>query len=609
MKRHHEVADPPQRPSIPAATSIPSVVSPSPHCGEQVSRTELVGILLLTLGALGLRIAWPSRMAVEHFDEGVYASNIFLPEYGYTYPMQHLYAPPLLPFAIEWMFVFGGPSNFGAMLVSLLAGTLTVPLVWWTGRRWGGPAAGMSAACLTAFSDVHLLFSRAALTDVLLTFWLTGAVALLSEAYGRRSRGLAIAAGVLTALAWWTKYNGWLPLAVGAASLAGAMCVPPTRADARSRVVLWGLAALTAGLLWLPWLISLQDSGGYAAVATNHRGYLVGIGGWWHSLVTQWSHVRSLDGPFTIAGVGVAVAAARLSGLRASPRFTWNGAGTTTALGLLCCGLAAWIGSVPVLGGLALLGLLREIVRTAKGTGSLDPWGLWLLAAWFTGLGVVTPLYTPYVRLMLPWLASSWFGAGCCLACFARRNHDLGKGREAIASHNAVDVRSPSTRWLVAAAGATGAMLLAWNSSDLLRRGVPGWESRRGLADVASQIGEMAHTNAGGAHAPGGPLLCYVYGEPALVFQLNLQRIVVARPVASLEFASEPEPPAVPTFLVTGPHAERSSDFRKQLVRAEAQLRRMRSWFAAHSKLVQLDEEGTGAQSDFPHPFTLYRLQ
>ena len=106
------------------------------------------------------------------------------------------------------------------MLPSLLFGTLTIPLIWWVGRQWFGPLSGIAAATLLSLSDFHIAFSRSALTDVPLCFWLLLAVYLFERSFRDLSWLTAIFAGATTGLAWWTKYNGWLPLAI---SLSGLM--------------------------------------------------------------------------------------------------------------------------------------------------------------------------------------------------------------------------------------------------------------------------------------------------------------------------------------------------------------------------------------------------
>ncbi|MFN0050802.1 MAG: ArnT family glycosyltransferase, partial [Planctomycetales bacterium] len=308
-------ASPPQR-------LIPSAARPT--------RLELGLVLALFLAGGGLRCAYPERMAVEHFDEGVYASNHwFGPTDDFRYPSQHLYAPPLLPSLIDWIFTLWGPSDLAAMVPSLVAGCLTVPLMWWIGRSWFSPVAGLAAATIAAFSDPHIAFSRTALTDVMLCFWLLLAVHCIWRALNGRGLGATLGAGFFTGLAWWTKYNGWLPLAIGGAGLlawwlanrlagsasestnrnigianvpsppdASEAPAPPDRAAPPSEgESLWALVArmgwiaAVAFLIWLPWLWSLQSHGGYAAVASNHRGYVVGISGWWGSLETQFDNL------------------------------------------------------------------------------------------------------------------------------------------------------------------------------------------------------------------------------------------------------------------------------------------------------------------------------
>ena len=105
--------------------------------GSSAVEWRLVVALFLT--GIALRAAWPSRLAVEHFDEGVYASNIFFSgEKGdERYPDQHLYAPPLVPLLIEYAMLAPGPSNIAVMAVNIAAGSLTIPLVWWVGRPPG----------------------------------------------------------------------------------------------------------------------------------------------------------------------------------------------------------------------------------------------------------------------------------------------------------------------------------------------------------------------------------------------------------------------------------------------------------------------------------------
>ncbi|TXT35960.1 MAG: glycosyl transferase family protein [Planctomycetota bacterium] len=246
---------------------------------QRVSRYELWAVVAITLLGTAVRFAFPSAMAIEHFDEGVYASNLLFPDQGNEYPDRHLYAPSLVPALIEWSIIIFGDKGIAPMLPSLLFGTLTIPLIWLVGRQWFGPLAGIAAATLLSLSDFHIAFSRSTLTDVPLCFWLLFAVYLFERSFRDLSWPTAIAAGFSTGLAWWTKYNGWLPLAI---SLSGLMAWSLfARRDERHflrRLSLWAIAAVTALLVWSPYLLTLPH--GYAEVARNHSQYLVGFNGW-----------------------------------------------------------------------------------------------------------------------------------------------------------------------------------------------------------------------------------------------------------------------------------------------------------------------------------------
>ena len=100
--------------------------------------------------AIGLRRGCAlSRSAVEHFDEGVYASNIYFAAPEYAYPLQRFYAPPLLPALIEAGMIVGLAAECGGSAAELsgrLRDDCGAVVVWavvvWAGggtfrrRRW-----------------------------------------------------------------------------------------------------------------------------------------------------------------------------------------------------------------------------------------------------------------------------------------------------------------------------------------------------------------------------------------------------------------------------------------------------------------------------------------
>lgn len=267
---------------------------PSPTAGAAaIPRSEWYTIAVIVLTATTLRFVAPGRLAVEHFDEGVYASNLWFDEtHGFGYPDRFLYAPPLLPALIEWGLIFLGPRDWVPMLPGMVLGTATVVGVWWLGRQWYGGTVGCLAAFLVACSDYHILFSRTALTDApMACFLVLGLACAWRGMLVRRFRWIVFG-GTLLGLAWWTKYNGWLGAAAVVAGTAAASAErsvatllrrwrgknPAAGGGPGSGQTSWELKAvallvLVCVVVWSPVWWSLQPIGGYRRVAENHRRY------------------------------------------------------------------------------------------------------------------------------------------------------------------------------------------------------------------------------------------------------------------------------------------------------------------------------------------------
>ncbi len=578
-------------------------------------------VAAIFLAGLGLRVAWPSRLAVEHFDEGVYASNIFFSgEKGdERYPDQHLFAPPLFPALIEFGMVIAGPSNSTAMAVSILAGSLTIPLVWWVGRRWCGPSAGLASSTLVALNDVHIFFSRAALTDVPLCFWLIAAVYFLWEGLASRSRLALFVAGIAAGLAWWTKYNGWLPLAIGLAGLVpwsifGAdpsplltpRAVPNLRALA-GLLVRWAFVAGVAVAIWSPFLLSLEARGGYAAVAANHRGYLVGLSGWWDSLTQQAGKLAALDGWLSFCAPLAAILACLCFQRFSTGRSTWNLLGTNrlVLVGLpVALGLTTAAGSslVAGLGAAAGIGwLIASRSRADEAKTNAEPIRLagWLLAAWYVGLFLTTPLYTPYPRLALPWLTACWLGGGQLIGLVIGREDNSTYVR--VAASDSTDHQlaaegpvsgQPASRTSAVVVLLLATVVCAALECFLSPPGVPGWEPRNALADATPEVLKVIQGNTGLARrADLESFIIYTYGEPAALFQLRLAGARWVRPIKDLGLAHPAAPrPKLPTFVLFGRQARATPGFSQQLVDRRDRLHFIARVTYRQSRLVTLDE-------------------
>lgn len=600
----------------------------------------LVGLLFLT--GLGLRAAFPSRLAVEQFDEGVYASNVFFT--GETgderYPEQHLYAPPLLPEVIFFVMSIAGPSNAAAISVNIIAGSLMVPLVWWVGRNWFGPAGGLASATLVALNDVHIFFSRTALTDILLCFFLTAAVQFICVALTTRSRFAVLSAGAVTGLAWWTKYNGWLPLAIGLAGLVpwrllgrlpgwttdqtGRLNLAPNIRLLAGSLARWGIVALVAFLIWLPWLRLLDARGGYAAIAANHRGYIVGLAGWWDSLVAQTAKLHSLSGSLSNSALPAALFVTLIYVKFSVPRFTWNRllSNRRILIGvlLICC--------MPVIFGLPeTLCVLTaaaafSVLRRKRPAGDVELSSSrqvlagWLVTAWFVGLLATTPLYTPYPRLTLPFLTVCWLGAGMWVGSvrdqFAVIADKVSVGK-VIRSENQLpnDLPAvvPAATYMREALLFSGLVALTILPVAFFRS-VPGWQSRTSLADQTPSILDAICENVGVNRQTGlDRFAISTYADPALLFQMRLAGVSLVSPLVNLNFARpEAPPPLIPRFVLIGPRAGQTAGFDDQFAAAQSRLELIATYHYRPSDLVILDgAHAPDSKSD--EELKLYRVK
>ena len=249
---------------------------------------------MLFVAALALRFSYQARISIEHWDEAVNASNLFLDG---GYPNRFLYSPPLCRRLIEWSMIALGKTPLAAVMPSLVLGSCTIPLCWWVGREWFGPIAGIAAAALAALSDFQIVYSRTALTDAALGFWFLLAVYCSWRALARNHLGEAVVAGLVVACAWATKYNGWLPLAVALSGfIAWGLFERFDRREWFARLPVVATLVVATAIGWSPVWMSLQPDGGYSAVSANHAQYFFGLSGWWDDFKRQIANQRYYEG-------------------------------------------------------------------------------------------------------------------------------------------------------------------------------------------------------------------------------------------------------------------------------------------------------------------------
>jgi len=610
-----------------------------------ITRSELLLILVITLTGFGARFTALDELAVEHFDEGVYASNLWFPDSGYAYPQRHLYAPPLQPELIESCMLIIGEARWVPFLPSLLLGSLTVPLAWLVVRRWSCGPAAVAAASLVALNDFHIAISRSALTDGPLVFFLLLSVWLISEALARIDLRIAVAAGLATGLAWATKYNGWLPIAIGVSgTLAGVVCLParfrnsdsrdaspgvfhPTWRDALIIVVVFFAVSLAAffpvwsGLQTPPGNDQLSAPGqasGYSAVLQNHRRYVTGLSRWLPTVKRHEAVQRHYSGWPTLFGAWLAVVSAALV-VRAE-RSTWNDAGgelhrhdqPATFLDRSTWNVERFKGTVliaaamtsslicsPLL--LVVLWAMFEFVGQllAHRRAGLAPsdhtlvsprhwFAAWLGLAWLGGLALATPCYVAYPRLVLPLLAIGWLGTGMAINRLLT-GPLLNVARTTATSDSGDSSTSERNRWIRFGWLIPVVLLALWQAAAREGRA---WQVRTELAETARQALAVAGENCRDedSGSPKARFVMYVYGEPGLFFHLPQDGVPV-QPVTDLNFALPGSTHArVPTFVLTGPNTLNDENFASHLEAARESLELIGVFPYRPSDFVLLDD-------------------
>ena len=365
----------------------------------------------VTLLGFAVRL-WPiGRLGLTHFDEGIYAlvsSWVFLPGgFAAIDPVVIAYAPPGYPILGGMAYAVLGRSDVAMIAVSQLAGTLTIPVVAWLGRRTFGPGAGFASAVFCAFSGPHVAFSRMAMTDAsALLAWLL-ALGAGMRFLERPGVIRSIALGLMVGLAQQFKYNGWLTGGIVVASAVLSLFVRPEDRKRGAILRTFGWGGLAAGIAWLvvwPWYRFVEDHGGYSALLRHQRSYLGGFGDWWPQFQIQADQALALS-DFRLVGVSL-VLALFTNGIHRPP--VWVAA--TKGRSRFMVGLATIAaGFAPGLFVLApyWLGLL------------IAPWVLtWprasvrMVGVWWLVLSMISPFYHPYARLWLPYHPVNWLFLG-----------------------------------------------------------------------------------------------------------------------------------------------------------------------------------------------------
>lgn len=540
-----------------------------------VTTAELRTLWVILLVATLLRGWGVLNGAIEHFDEGVYASNIwFDPAVSAGYPARHFYAPPLVPAILEAMAVaglmLGIPLDGGWLLIpGAVAGCATVWSVWKIARWWLGPREGLAAALIMATSGLHIAYSATALTDPFVLLAMLWAIHWFGQSMVLHSLPYALLAGLATTCAWWCKYTGWLPVAVALAA-SGYVILR------RWRLSDFPLAsaALFAGVSLLGGAALIATLGGfevYSAIAANHRQYLHGFKEWWPTLVTQSQHMagfsRATDS-WGILGAGWLLMYWRVNepapGNVAPQMWLY----TLTILfqfsGLMLTGS-------PVAVVLMGVGLAVQLITVAR-QDPLRLWGAVLFSAWALGLLATIPLYYSYPRLMLPAHLALVLSILAFLSQLELWLH---------AQADPSTIPPPPSTSAATSPGPAGLQRpTGWSPSTMRRLeltmglcciigiALPSSIQRPWLIEPRQGVRDAARAMAAKVSSQGeAGAVVYTLGDPALFFQLRAARQEIVAPLAELEGLLSQRPER-PTYVTWSPQCLRSPALVVQLKRA-----------------------------------------
>ena len=239
------------------------------------SRREILVVARFDLVGGVLRLWSLGRLGLIHFDEGVYAlaglwcfrrRDCRTRSDGHRLRTAGVSVPGRA--VSTWCL---GVSDFSAILVSIVAGTLTIPAAAWLARRTFGAGQGGRRRVRRTLGSARRFFADGAdrrLVSSCSGCWRSARGSGFSSGPIRHepsALGLAVGAAQLF------KYNGWLSGVIVAPSAAVWLVAPPATSGARGRRPPPGDGASSRrssrpSSYW-PWFQFVESHGGYARTA------------------------------------------------------------------------------------------------------------------------------------------------------------------------------------------------------------------------------------------------------------------------------------------------------------------------------------------------------
>jgi 4-amino-4-deoxy-L-arabinose transferase-like glycosyltransferase len=242
--------------------------------GDRRRRIAILLILLLVSGSLFFfRLGTPGLFDA---DEPAYAqaAREMLETGDWITP--HFNGQPRFdkPILFYWLIILSyrvfGITEFAVRFWSALAAVLLVLTVAWGARRWFGPPADLWAGLAFATNLLTALLARAAVTDMLLTLFVTVAILAGVEAFSDSRQGRRWAAWGWAAMGLAVLVKGPVGLVIPAMALGGMLLAFRELRAGLERLCPWQGPVLFVAIA-APWYVLVLAANGWAFV----EGFLI----------------------------------------------------------------------------------------------------------------------------------------------------------------------------------------------------------------------------------------------------------------------------------------------------------------------------------------------
>lgn len=234
------------------SSASPPLQSLAPAICKRWDLVALVALLVavaLRCHGLGMESFWFDEESSRHVASASTLNGLM------QAVVQEERSPPLY-FLMLWAWMhLVGDSDVAIRALSVLLGLATIPVLWYTFRRFAGHAAGALCALLVALSPTHLYWCQEARPYVLLG--LLGATLLLLALRCSEQRCPPViwaAFGVVAALMVYTHYSG----VVFAGSMFVVLGVMKTRQRAWRELIAVLAVLFIVAACYAPWFVGFR---------------------------------------------------------------------------------------------------------------------------------------------------------------------------------------------------------------------------------------------------------------------------------------------------------------------------------------------------------------